>query len=85
MSIYDRTANDASESLFNSIYGDLFALAENEQTRIYAGCKSKARNGRAPADYRVGENAEMLSGFCSGKVSIGAALDAIRVAKAYAQ
>lgn len=75
--MYDRFAKDASESLFNSIYADMYAAAEREQAAIYAA--------RGKRGYHVGERQEALSAFCHGHLSIGDALDCLRVNAAYSR
>lgn len=69
--MYDRFARDLSESLFASIYRDLYAAASREQAAIW---RAHGRRG-----YHVGEAQEALTGFCNGKLSLGDALDSARL------
>jgi len=79
--MFERFAKDLSESLFNSIYDEMFKLAEAQQKSIYAATKSaKKKTG-----YYVGECQTMLSDFCKNKVSLGDALNYLQTQKAYAQ
>ncbi len=73
--IYNRFAASLSESLFNSIYSDLFELAASEQATIWNSCNGNRKT------YRVGENQEALNAFCHGKLSLGSALDHINSRK----
>lgn len=73
--LYERFARDLSEELFNSVYDDLMALAESQQKSIHAA------NGKMYA----GECQEKLNAFCHGKLSLGDALDFIKIQKAYAK
>ena len=82
VSQYDRFANDLSDDLFQSVYSDLQKRAEAAQRAIYDACK-KHRKGQAPADYYVGEAAEMFSRFGAGKASLGEALDFLKIEEAY--
>ena len=81
MSMYERFARDASESLFTSIYRELYALAEHQQSELWAASKRR-RRGRTP--YGIGEHQEALNAFCHNRLSIGEALDHLNIAKAYA-
>ena len=72
LGMYGRYARDLSESLFNSVYGDLMALAKREQEMVWANCgKTTAQRRKA---YRIGEAQQTLSGFCKGEVSLGDAM-----------
>lgn len=71
MSMYNRFAEDLSTELFDSVYGDLFKLAERQQKAIHA-TKGKMY---------VGEHQEKLNAFCKGKLSLGDALDYVTVYK----
>lgn len=73
--MYDRYQRDLSEALFNSVYSDLYQLAEIEQAAIWKAAKCKS-------DYRTGEALENLTAFCKGKLSLGQALDFINSNKA---
>lgn len=68
--MYDRFARDLSESLFDSVYRDLYAAGSREQAAIW---RARGRRG-----YHVKEAQEALTGFCNGKLSLGDALDRIR-------
>lgn len=68
--MYNRFASDLSESLFNDVYGSLYAAASREQAAIW---RAHGRRG-----YHVGEAQEALTAFCRGKLSLGDALDRIR-------
>lgn len=73
MAMYDRKAQDLSQDLFDSVYGDLFELAMREQKSILQASR-RARLGV----YYVGEAQDILTDFCTGKASLGDALDFIR-------
>lgn len=75
--LYDRYAKDLSEDLFNSVYDDMYALAEAEQKSIYA---SQGKKG-----YFVGECQKTFNAFCMGIVSLGDALDFVKIQKVYAK
>ncbi|AKF12817.1 hypothetical protein PHIM7_272 [Sinorhizobium phage phiM7] len=75
--LYERFARDLSEELFNSVYDDLMALAESQQKSIYHAAKGKR------AKMYAGECQEKLNAFCHGKLSLGDALDFIKIQKAY--
>ena len=75
MGLYNRFAKELSESLFNSVYTEMYKIAESEQKAIYQNNKRK--------NYHVGEAQENFSAFCKGKLSLGDALDFIKVRKAY--
>jgi hypothetical protein len=68
--MYDRHQRDLSESLFNSVFSDLYRIAEQEQAAIWKAAKRKS-------DYWIGEAQENLTAFCKGKLSLGHALDFI--------
>jgi hypothetical protein len=74
--MYDRFARDLSDELFNSVYADMYALADKQQKSIYA---SQGKKG-----YYVGECQMTFKAFCENKLSLGEALDFIKVQKAYA-
>ena len=78
MGIYNRFAKDCSESLFNSIYTDLYSLAARDNAARYAGAKRKK-------DYRPGEHQEILNDFCFSRMSVGHALDYIKMANVYSE
>ena len=44
MSMYERFADDVSESVFSAVYSDLFMLATEQQKAIYKACKKKKIN-----------------------------------------
>ena len=73
--MYNRYQHDLSDELFNSVYSDLYRLAESEQAAIWKAAKCKS-------DYRTGEALENLTAFCKGKLSLGQALDFINSNKA---
>lgn len=70
MTMFNRFANDLSEPLFNSVYGEMYAIAEKAQ-------KSAVRGS-------VTEEQQTFSDFCNGKLSLGDALNFIQIQKAYA-
>ncbi|AGR47990.1 hypothetical protein SmphiM12_358 [Sinorhizobium phage phiM12] len=72
--LYERFARDLSEELFNSVYDDLMALAESQQKSIHA---AKGKREKIHA----GECQEKLNAFCHGKLSLGDALDFIKIQK----
>lgn len=76
MSMFDRFAKDASESLFNSIYGEMYEMADRDNAARYAAAKRKR-------DYRPGEHQDALNDFCHGRMSIGHALEYVRLNKQY--
>ena len=77
--MYNRFAKDLSESLFNSVYDDLYALAERENKSIYASSKKKKKR----RNVYHGNAQDMLNDFCFNKLSLGDALDFIKIEKAY--
>lgn len=77
--MYNRFAKDLSKSLFDSVYGDLYALAERENKSIYTSTKKKKKR----QNVYHGESQEKLNDFCYNKLSLGAALDFIKIEKAY--
>ena len=79
MSMYEKFADDVSESLFKSIYSDMFALAVEQQKAIYEGSKKKRKG--VPINYHAGEHQENLNAWCKNKLSLGDALDYIRINK----
>jgi hypothetical protein len=74
--MYERKARDLSEELFNSVYDDMYALAEKQQKSIYA---SQGKKG-----YYVGECQTTFNAFCMNVISLGEAMDFIRLQKVYA-
>lgn len=66
--IYERYAEDLSDVVFNSVCGELYALAKKEQIGILA--EARSRRGRM----RLGEAHVKLTEFCTGKLSYGDAL-----------
>lgn len=74
--MYNRFANDLSEDLFNSVYADLYTMAEHENKSLY---NSSKRKGKKVNVYRTGEAQENLNDFCKGRLSLGEALDLIRI------
>ena len=77
--MYNRFAKDLSESLFNSVYDDLYALAERENKNIYASTKKKKKR----QNVYHGNAQETLNAFCFNKLSLGDALNFIKIEKAY--
>ncbi len=77
MSMYERFAKDVSDELFDSVYSDLYAFAMADNKARYEAVKRKR-------DYRPGETQYVLNDFCHNRISLGAALDHIRICKAYA-
>lgn len=69
--MYSRFARDLSAPLFDSVYRDLYRLAESQQRDLWRAAKGRRRH------YRIGEAQEMLDSFCSGNASLGCALDFI--------
>lgn len=76
MSMYNRFAKDASESLFNSIYNDLYEMALRDNRARYDSVKRKK-------DYRPSEHQCALNDFCHNRMSIGDALEYLRLNKQY--
>jgi len=76
--MYERFCEDVSEEVFNSVYRDLYYMAEKQQKALYETSRSKKR-GRIP--YTKGEHQEMLDNWCMGRVSLGECLDYIRIHK----
>ena len=81
MALYDRYAKDLSEALFNSIYDDLYARAENEQRAIW---RAAQRNSPRRQPYYVGEAQDALNAFCKGKLSLGEAMDFLALTDRFA-
>lgn len=79
MNMYERYADDVSESIFNSVYSDLFTLADEQQKAIYKASK-KNRKG-IPIHYHAGEHQENLNNWCKNRLSLGDALDYIKINK----
>lgn len=69
MSMFTRFAADLSEPLFNSVYGEMYAIADKAQ-------KSAIRGS-------ITEEQQTFSDFCNGKLSLGDALKFIQTQKAY--
>lgn len=78
MGMYNRYCEDVSEELFNSVYNDLYMLAEKQQKTIWEASKTKKKS-RLP--YYAGEHQEMLNQWCMGEVSLGECLDYIGIHK----
>ena len=76
--MYKRFAKDLNEELFDSVYRDLYDIAMRDQNRI---ALEALRTKTKPY---VGEAQETLNGFCHGTISLGTALDYIKIQKAYA-
>ena len=76
MSMYDNFAKDVSEELFNSIYTDLYSMAEKQQKSLYDASKSKKKG--APG-YFIGEHQEMLNDRCKGKGKVGQPVEYIKI------
>ena len=76
MSMFNRFAKDISESLFNSVYSEMFKIAESEQKAIRAQYKGKK--------YFIGEAQEKFTAFCKNSLSLGEALNFIEIRKLYA-
>lgn len=79
MSMYERFAKDVSDELFDSVYSDLYALA-----LALADNKARYEAAKRKRDYRPGETQYVLNDFCHNRLSLGDALDHIRICKAYA-
>lgn len=67
----NRFAADLSESLFNSIYGDMYGIAEKANKAAYRRAK--------PWRPTVTEEQSAFNDFCSGRMSLGGALDFVQV------
>lgn len=78
MGMYNRYCKDVSEELFDSVYDDLYMLAEKQQKAIWEASKAKKRNG---LPYYAGEHQEMLNQWCMGEASLGECLDYIKMHK----
>ena len=78
MTLYTRFAKDISEELFNSVYSDLQAIATRQQSAIWHSIRNKAKAG-----YYVGEAQEAFTAFCKSKLSLGDALDFVKLARLY--
>jgi len=76
--MYNRFCEDVSDDLFDSVYNDLYSLAEEQQKSIWKSANTKKRN-RLP--YYVGEHQDMLNAWCMGKASLGECLDYIKIHK----
>lgn len=76
MSMYERFAKDCSDELFGSIYDDFYGMAMRDNKARYEACKRKK-------DYRPGEHTYAFNDFCHGRMSVGAALEYIRLNKQY--
>ena len=70
------TAFTMSESLFNSIYADLYALAKEQQAAIWNGLKNKK-------NYYVGDCQLALNEFCTNKMTALEAMEFIKLQSAY--
>jgi len=77
MTMYDRFAKDLSKELFDSVYSDMYDVAKASQVAAYNANPKKW-------DGRPTEAQEMFSDFCKGKVSLGEALDFLKITKIYA-
>ena len=78
--MYNRYAKDLSEELFNSVYADLYAIAERENKSLYNASK---RKNKKVSVYCPGNVQDNLNAFCKNKLSLGEALDFIKIEKAY--
>lgn len=78
--MYNRYAKDISESLFNSVYSELYTMAEKQNKSLFAASKRKHKKTNV---YHVGDAQETLNAFCNNKLSLGDALDYIAIQKAY--
>lgn len=78
MGMYNRYCEDVSEELFNSVYDDLYMLAEKQQKEIWEASQIRKKY-RFP--YYIGEHQEMLNQWCAGKTSLGECLDYIKMHK----
>lgn len=76
MSMYDRFSKDCSDEIFNSIYSDFYDMAIRDNKARYEAVKRKK-------DYRPGEHTCAFNDFCHGRMSIGDALDYIRLNRQY--
>ena len=63
----NRFAKDLSQPLFNSVYSDMYCIAEKANKAAY-----KARKPWRPT---VTEEQESLNDFCHNRMSLAAALD----------
>lgn len=72
----ERYAKDCSESLFNSIYSSLYAMADKQNKQSYASAKCKR-------DYRPGEHQDALNDFCNGRMTVMDALEYCRIYEHY--
>ena len=79
MSMYNRFASDVSDDLFDSVYSDLYCLAEKQQKEIYI---KESNNGKKKRFVLyAGEHQETLNKWCRNKLSLGDALDYIKIFK----
>jgi len=78
--MYNRYASELSEELFNSVYADLYAIAERENKSLYNASKRKNKKFNV---YCQGNAQDNLNAFCNNKLSLGDALDFIKIEKAY--
>ena len=72
------TATTMSESLFKSIYADLYKLAAEQQAAIWNGLSKKKKK-----DYYIGECQIKLNEFCCDKLTAVEALEFIKLQLAY--
>ncbi len=75
MSMYERFANDLSEDLFNSVYTDLYNMAMKSNRAAYEAAK------KSKIKYSPSETQGILNGFCKGMISLGDAMDYIKLYK----
>lgn len=80
MKMYNRYADDLSEELFDSVYRDLYDIAEKQNKALYETSKRKNKKTNV---YYPGDAQDVLNGFCKGEISLGEALDFISIEKAY--
>ena len=77
--MYERFADDVSESVFSAVYSDLFMLATEQQKAIYKASKKNRKS--IPINYYAGEHQETLDDWCNNRLSLGDALDYIKTNK----
>jgi hypothetical protein len=73
--LYDRYARDLSQSLFDSVYVDMYRIAER--------CQINANRNTVSKGWKcvVTEEQETFNKFCHNKLSLGDALDFIKINK----
>lgn len=80
--LYSRYAFDVTESVFNSIYDDLYAMAEKDQKLKWKSVCEKSKSEKLrKMHYTIGDSQLMLNGWCNNKMSLGMVLDFIKMYK----